>query len=326
MKALNKFSDLVTGNLTLVVLAVVALGYFVPASFTWAASRTTPLLCVVMFGMGMTLTGNDFKTAFSRPKEVFIGCVLQFLIMPFLAYGLTRLFGLPPMLAVGMILVGTCPGGTSSNVMTYLAKGDVALSVCMTMASTLLAPVMTPMLTWALAGQWVSVSFLAMVKSVVKVVLVPILLGLLAHKVLGDFVGKISKLLVLVSAGCVLSIMGAMVAVNGNAIVASGAVLVVVVLLQNLLGYALGGFAAGKLGMTGAKQTTVAIEVGMQNAALACSLANAHFTAAAAIPGAVAGVCHQVTGSILASVCAKRAERKEQEAAPAVCRAATETV
>lgn len=317
MKALNKVSDFVTGNLTWVVLAVVAVGYLVPQSFTWAATRTTPLLCLVMFGMGMTLTAADFKTAFSRPKEVLVGCAAQFLIMPLLAYGLTRLFGLSGMLAAGMILVGTCPGGTSSNVMTYLAKGDVALSVCMTMASTLLAPLVTPMLTWALAGQWVEVSFFAMLKSVVKVVLVPIALGLAAHKVLGSgFVNRVAKLLVLVSACCVLSIMGAMVAVNGSAIVAAGAVLVVVVLLQNLLGYALGGFMAGKLGMTGAKQTTVAIEVGMQNAALACTLANAHFTAGAAVPGAVAGVCHQITGSILASVMARRNEKKTEAVAP----------
>ena len=212
MSVLNKLAEFVGKYLTYIVFAVVVAAFFFPQGFTWAASQTVLLLSVIMFGMGMTLRASDFALVLSRPKEVFFGCVGQFTIMPFLAYVLTVGFELPPELAIGMILLGTTPGGTASNVMTYLAKGDVTLSVCLTTATTLLAPLLTPFLTWMLAGQWVEVSFLAMLKSVSQVILLPIVLGILVHKAVGDkLVVKYSKLLVLVSAFSVLSIMGAMV-------------------------------------------------------------------------------------------------------------------
>ena len=176
---------------------------------------------------------------------------------------------------------------------------------------------LTPFLTWVLAGQWVEVSFLAMLKSVAQVILVPIVLGIFVHKLVGDnFVVKFSKVLVLVSAFSVLSIMGAMVALNGAKIIELGWVMVMAVVLQNLGGYALGWLLAKQAGMGDAQRTTVMLEVGMQNSALACSLGTLHFTAMAAIPGAIAGVVHQTTGSLLASVFAARASKKEQAAAP----------
>ena len=154
MSVLNKLAEFVGKYLTYIVFAVVVAAFFFPQGFTWAASQTVLLLSVIMFGMGMTLRASDFALVLSRPKEVFFGCVGQFTIMPFLAYVLTVGFELPPELAIGMILLGTTPGGTASNVMTYLAKGDVTLSVCLTTATTLLAPLLTPFLTWMLAGQW----------------------------------------------------------------------------------------------------------------------------------------------------------------------------
>ncbi len=312
MNVLNKLADFVGRYLTYVVAAVVVAAFFMPQAFTWAASKTVLLLSVIMFGMGMTLQASDFAVVFKRPREVFFGCLGQFTIMPVLAYVLTVAFELPPELAIGMILLGTTPGGTASNVMTYLAKGDVTLSVCLTTATTLMAPLLTPFLTWALAGQWVEVSFMAMLKSVAQVILLPIVLGILVHKVVGDkFVVKYSKVLVLVSAFSVLSIMGAMVALNGAKILELGWVVVMAVLLQNLAGYGLGWLLAKKAGMGDAQRTTVMLEVGMQNSALACSLATLHFTAMAAIPGAIAGVVHQTTGSFLASVFANRASKKE---------------
>ena len=317
MNVLNKLAEFVGKNLTYIVVAVVVAAFFQPQAFTWAASKTVLLLSVIMFGMGMTLRVSDFALVFQRPKDVFFGCVGQFTIMPALAYVLTVAFELPPELAIGMILLGTTPGGTASNVMTYLAKGDVTLSVCLTTATTLLAPVLTPFLTWVLAGQWVEVSFLAMLKSVAQVILVPIVLGIFVHKLVGDnFVVKFSKVLVLVSAFSVLSIMGAMVALNGAKIIELGWVMVMAVVLQNLGGYALGWLLAKQAGMGDAQRTTVMLEVGMQNSALACSLGTLHFTAMAAIPGAIAGVVHQTTGSLLASVFAARASKKEQAAAP----------
>ena len=304
MSVLNKLAEFVGKYLTYIVFAVVVAAFFFPQGFTWAASQTVLLLSVIMFGMGMTLRASDFALVLSRPKEVFFGCVGQFTIMPFLAYVLTVGFELPPELAIGMILLGTTPGGTASNVMTYLAKGDVTLSVCLTTATTLLAPLLTPFLTWMLAGQWVEVSFLAMLKSVSQVILLPIVLGILVHKAVGDkLVVKYSKLLVLVSAFSVLSLR-------------LGWVMVLVVVLQNFGGYALGWMLARKAGMGRAQCTTVMLEVGMQNAALACSLGTLHFTPMAAVPGAIGGVVHQITGSLLASIFAAR--NGKQESAQAV--------
>lgn len=312
MNLLNKLSELVGKYLTYIVVAVVVAAFFQPGAFIWAASQTVLLLSAIMFGMGMTLSANDFRMVFKRPREVLVGCVAHYTIMPFLAYGLTMAFQLPPELAVGMVLLGACPSGTASNVMTYLAKGDVTLSVCITTVSTLLAPLMTPVLTWLLAGQWVSVSFTAMLLSVIKVILLPIIMGVAVHKLIGDrFLQQFSKILVLLSAFCVLSIMGSMVAINGAKIIELGYVIVVVVLLHNLGGYLLGYALTGKLAMGLPQRHSVTLEVGMQNSALACSLATLHFTAAAAIPGAVAGVIHQMTGSLLAAVFARHARRDQ---------------
>ena len=160
------------------VIIVAAIALFMPWTFTWSAKYVTYLLGIVMFGMGMTLRFEDFKLVFKRPKDVFIGALAQFTIMPALAWVLATLFQLPPELAVGVILVGTCPGGTSSNVMTYLARGDVALSVSMTMTTTILAPIVTPILSWWLAGAWIDISLQAMMISIIQVVVVPIALGL----------------------------------------------------------------------------------------------------------------------------------------------------
>ena len=156
MEFLEKVSAFISKYMAAFVIIVAAIALFEPSSFKWAAPQITYLLGIVMLGMGMTLRLEDFRLVFQHPKDVFIGAVAQFTIMPGLAWLLAMGFGLPPELAVGVILVGTCPGGTSSNVMTYLAKGDVALSVSMTMTTTILAPIVTPLLTWWLAGAWPS--------------------------------------------------------------------------------------------------------------------------------------------------------------------------
>ena len=156
---LKKCCDFLVSNMAVFVVLIGVVGAIWPWTLQWAAPYVGWLLGIVMFGMGMTLTVADFKTVFKRPWEVLIGVFAQFLIMPLVAWGLVRIFALPPELAIGVILVGTCPGGTASNVISYLAKGDVALSVSMTMATTLLAPIVTPALTWFLAGAWIHVSF-----------------------------------------------------------------------------------------------------------------------------------------------------------------------
>lgn len=182
MNFVTKLSAFVGKNLTWLVLLDIVAGYFLPSAFTWSVKNTVPLLGIVMFGMGMTLHASDFRLVLQRPKEVLIGTVCHYTIMPIVAYALVLGFGLSPELAVGMVLLGSCPSGTASNVMGFLAKADVPLSVSITTVSTLLAPIMMPFLVWALAGQWVTVSFLAMAMTVMKVILVPLFLGLLVHR------------------------------------------------------------------------------------------------------------------------------------------------
>lgn len=304
MKLLEKISDFVGKYMAILVLAVAALALFAPGTVSFIkTSYVNTLLGIVMFGMGLTLKFSDFKVVFSHPKDVVIGCLAQFTIMPLLAFFLTRLFGLSPELAVGVILVGTCPGGTSSNVMTYLAKGDVALSVGMTGVSTILAPFLTPVLTYLLAGQTVDVNMMSMFLSIVKVVIVPIALGCIINKLFSDLTQKLVKVLPLVSVTAIVAIVAAVVSANASKIMTCGLLIVAVVMLHNICGYALGFFIGKALKLETAKCKAVAIEVGMQNSGLATSLAATHFAQypLATIPGAVFSVWHNISGAIFAN-------------------------
>ncbi len=246
---------------------------FMPNAFLWAVPHTVLLLGVIMFGMGMTLHARDFKLIVQRPKEVLIGCTAHYTIMPLLAYALVLAFEMPPEIAVGMILLGSCPSGTASNVMGFLAKADVPLSVSITTCSTLLAPIMMPFIVWGLAGRWVEVSFMAMAMTVMKVILVPLVLGLLTHRLMGEkHIASLSKVLVLVSAFGVLVIVGGVIAINGAKILDMGIFIILMVLLHNLGGFLIGYFVTGKLGLGKKQQHSVTLEVGMQNDALAISL------------------------------------------------------
>ena len=312
MKTLEAISNFISKYMAAFVIIVAAVALFMPWTFKWAAGYVTYLLGIVMFGMGMTLRFEDFKLVFQRPKDVLVGAVAQFTIMPGLAWLLATLFQLPPELAVGVILVGTCPGGTSSNVMTYLARGDVPLSVSMTMTTTILAPVVTPLLTWWLAGAWIEISLAAMMISIVQVVVVPIVLGIVINKLFGDFVRRAIKLLPLISVIAIVLIVGGVVSVSSQQIMQTGLLIMAVVMLHNLLGYALGFAVAKALRMNLAKSKAISIEVGMQNSGLASSLALMHFGAAAAIPGAVFSVWHNISGSLAANYLAGKMEKAEK--------------
>lgn len=319
MDFIGKLSGFVGKNLTYIVLVVVVAAYFMPSAFLWAVPHTVLLLGIIMFGMGMTLHASDFKLIVQRPKEVLVGCAAHYTIMPLLAYGLVLAFEMPPEMAVGMILLGSCPSGTASNVMGFLAKADVPLSVSITTCSTLLAPIMMPFIVWGLAGQWVEVSFVAMTMTVMKVILVPLVLGLLAHRLMGEkHVVSLSKILVLVSAFGVLVILGGVIAVNGAKILEMGLFVIVMVLLHNLGGFLLGYVVTGKLGFGKKQQHSVTLEVGMQNDALAISLVSVFFAPAVAIPAAVGAAIHQVTGSILAGIFARHMEAREQKQREAI--------
>ena len=314
MNFFEKASTFVSKYMAAFVIIVAAIALFVPASFKWAAPQITYLLGIVMFGMGMTLRLKDFRLVFQRPKDVFIGALAQFTIMPGLAWILAKAFALPPELAVGVILVGTCPGGTSSNVMTYLAKGDVPLSVSMTMTTTILAPVVTPLLTWWLAGAWIEISLQAMMLSIFEVVVVPIVLGIVIKAFFDKFVQKCVKLLPLVSVIAIVLIVGGVVSVSSQKIMETGLLIMVVVMCHNVFGYLLGYLIAKATHMNFAKSKAIAIEVGMQNSGLASSLAMMHFGAAAAIPGAIFSVWHNISGSLAANYLANKMEKEKQAA------------
>ena len=314
MKTLEKVSDFVGKYMAVIVIAVAALALLAPNTVSFIkTSYVNYLLGIVMFGMGLTLKPSDFKVVFSRPKDVIVGCIAQFTLMPFLAFLLTKLFNLPAELAVGVILVGTCPGGTSSNVMTYLTKGDVALSVGMTAVSTILAPFLTPLLTLLYAGQRVDVNVMSMFLSIVKVVLVPIALGFVINHFFHEFTQNAVRVLPLISTTAIVAIVAAVVSANSAKILTSGLLILVVVVLHNLLGYAT-GFAVGKaLHLDSSKCRAISIEVGMQNSGLATSLAATHFAQypLATIPGAVFSVWHNISGAILANFFARTAEKNQ---------------
>ncbi len=315
MNLLRKISKAFSKYMAIIVIAMALLALFAPSSVSFLkTSYINTLLGIVMFGMGLTLKPNDFRVVFSRPKDVVIGTVAQFTIMPLLAFVLARGFGLSPELTVGVILVGTCPGGTSSNVMTYLSKGDVPLSVGMTAVSTVLAPFMTPLLTYLYAGKTVDVNMLSMFLSIIQVVIVPIVLGFVINHFFSRFAERAVDFLPLVSTLAIVAIVGAVVSANAAKLLGCGMLVLCVVVLHNVLGYALGYGAARMLRMSPTKCRAVSIEVGMQNSGLATSLATVHFAQypLATIPGAVFSVWHNVSGAILANIFLHRSAKDGQ--------------
>ena len=270
-----------------------------------------PLLGVIMFGMGLTLRAEDFRIVFSRPKDVIIGCLAQFTVMPLLAWLLARIFSLDEALTVGVMLVGCCPGGTASNVITYLAKGDLALSVGMTGVSTVLAPIATPLLVWLLAGQTVDVNVVGMLLSILWVVILPIVASLVVKRLWPRQTAKATAFLPALSTLAICAIVLIVISANAGKLMSGGLVIVLVVMLHNMCGLGIGYGIGRLLGLSTAKRRAISIEVGMQNSGLASSLATLHFAAypMATIPGAVFSVWHNISGAIVARLFARSSSR-----------------
>jgi len=277
------------------------LGLLVPETLSDWRAAVMPLLGVVMFGMGATLRAVDFLAIAQRPWLIGLGLCLQFGLMPLIGWALAHALALPPELLVGMVLVGAAPGGTASNVICYLARGDVALSISLTAASTLLAVVLTPWLTWLYADAWVSVPVFEMLRSIALVVLIPVLAGVAVNRFAGRWFATVQAWMPKLSVLAILVIIAIVVALNGARLASVGAVLVTAVILHNLLGLALGYWGARWLGQDAVRARTLAIEVGMQNSGLAVALALKSFPVAAALPGAVFSVWHNLSGSMLAA-------------------------
>ena len=306
---MKKLCHYISKYMAVLVLVCVVLSLLFPAVLQPIPTKTINyLLGVVMFGMGLALNLHDFKIVFSRPKDIIIGCMAQFTVMPLLAWGLAKVFQLDEALALGVILVGCCPGGTASNVITYLAKGDLALSVGMTGVSTVLAPLLTPLLTWALAGKSIQVDVTGMLLSILWVVILPIVLGLIIKSLWPKFTEKAMDYLPAFSSVAIAFTVSIVISANASKLLASGFLIILVVMCHNLFGLGLGYLIGRLLGMSEPKKRAVSIEVGMQNSGLASSLATLHFAAypMATIPGAIFSVWHNISGAIVAWLYTKK--------------------
>ncbi|MFA1822985.1 bile acid:sodium symporter family protein [Virgibacillus oceani] len=319
MKILNAISGLAGKYFAVLVIVIAVIAFMAPAQFLWLNSYVTILLGVVMFGMGLTLKAVDFKLILTKPLPVIIGVAAQFIIMPLTAFAIAYLLNLPPTIAAGLVLLGSVPGGTASNVMVYLARGDVALSITMTSLSTLLAPIATPFILLLLAGQWLPVDPISMLLSIVQVIIVPIVLGLLVKRFFPLVVEKSITAIPLISVTAIIIIVSAVVSANVENIASSGLLVFTAVMLHNAFGLGLGYLIAYLLRLDISKQRAISLEVGMQNSGLGVSLATVHFEPLAALPSAAAAVWHNITGPIIATYWAKRrkkadsADKKESE-------------
>lgn len=312
MRALIALSRFFGNTFAIWVLLFALLAFFQPAWFASLKVAIVPLLGLVMFGMGLTLKTEDFAEVFRHPWRVLLGVVAHFVIMPGVAWLLCAALQLPAEIAVGVILVGCCPSGTASNVMTWLARGDLALSVAIAAVTTLLAPLLTPALIWLLASAWLPVSFADLFWSILQVVLLPIVLGVVAQRLLGERVSRVEQILPLVSVVSIVAIVAAVVSASQPKIAESGLLIMAVVILHNSFGFLLGYFTGKIFKLPLAQRKALALEVGMQNSGLGAALASAHFSPLAAVPSALFSVWHNISGALLATWFRRMDERKTE--------------
>ena len=279
-----------------------ALAWWQPALFAGLKSAILPLLALVMFGMGLTLTLDDFTRILKMPKLIVLGALLQFGVMPLAAWGISLLLGLHPLLIAGMVLVGASPGGTASNVVCYLARGNVALSITLTAVSTLLAVLLTPWLSWLYLNASIDVPVLQMLMSIVQLIIAPVLLGIVLNHFLHARLRPLQHAFPLISVAAIVLIIAIIVALNHARLGELSLLLLLAVALHNLTGL-LGGYAIPRLlGYDTKVCRTLAIEVGMQNSGLAVALAMKYFAPLAALPGALFSIWHNLSGSLLAAL------------------------
>ena len=309
MSTFLRFTQFIQKTFALWVVLFAGIALIVPEAFVWLKAYIIWMLGIIMFGMGMTMTVDDFKGVLHSPKAVVIGVVAQFMLMPGLAYLLCQLFQLPPAIAIGVILVGCCPGGTASNVITYMAKGNTALSVACTSVSTILAPILTPAVFYLLASQWIEINAMSMLGSILQVVLFPIILGLIVRSVLKQKVETYIQVMPLISVLAIVAIVAAIIAGSKTQILESGLLILAVVALHNGLGYLLGFGASWLFKLPYADSKAIAIEVGMQNSGLGVALAAVHFAASpiTAVPSAIFSLWHNISGPALATYWASKA-------------------
>jgi BASS family bile acid:Na+ symporter len=311
IKVLQVLSRWLANYTSIFIIGIAVITFFFPHIFDWVRGTTqTVILGIIMLTMGLTLSTEDFKILARRPLDIFIGACAQFIIMPGVAYMLVHVFHLEPALALGILLVGCCPGGVSSNIMSFLCHGDVAFSVGMTCASTLLAPVMTPLLMKLTAGEIIHVDAIGMFTNILIVTIIPVGVGCLLNYLYSkkDYFPTLQSLMPGISVTCLAMIVGGVISTVHDDLIERGLMLFLwtfaVVFCHNSLGYLLGWFAGKLAGFNTAKKRTISIEVGMQNAGLATVLAGTFFAAQplAVLPCAISCAWHSISGTILAGI------------------------
>ena len=299
---MNRLTSTITCLFPLWAVLFSVLAYCHPQTFVPLKPAVIPMLSVVMLGMGLTLTWNDFLVVVQNPSRILFGVCLQFALMPLFAFAISKGLRLPLYALVGMVLVGSSPGGTASNVICYLAGANVALSITLTMTSTLLSVVATPLLTWLYLNQSVPVPVGKMLMSVLQIVLIPVMVGTTFNTLLGKVIRRIKPIFPLVSVSAIVMIIAVIVAVNRPHIRQTGGLMLLGVMLHNGLGLSAGYWLARLFRFDHETARTLSIEVGMQNSGLGVALALQYFSALAAVPGAIFSIWHNLTGSLLAGV------------------------
>ncbi|MGY8814187.1 MAG: bile acid:sodium symporter family protein [Gammaproteobacteria bacterium] len=289
-------------------ILITVISYFYPQLLSPHSNLIVPLLGVVMLGMGLTLRFENFIEICKRPKVISVGVLLQFILMPMIAFLVSVILDLEESLLIGMVLVGSCPGGTASNVICYLSRGDVALSIILTTVSTLLAVIFTPLLAWLYIGQRVPVPVMEMMLSILKIILVPVVTGLLINHYFGDKLHAVKKIFPFISVLAIILIIGIIMAITQPQLHMIAIPVLAGVVWHNLTGLFAGFYVSKLLGFDEKTCRTIAIEVGMQNSGLGVALANKYFSVLAALPGAIFSIWHNISGSIFAGYWTRKME------------------
>lgn len=313
IRFMKRIFKLVEKYFFIIILIAVVIALFNPMAFNWVLEEfmgvniINILLGLILFGMGTTLRIEDFTNVFRRPKEILVGVSAQYIVMPLIAFALASLFSLEAGLTVGLILVGTVPGGTASDVITFLAKGDLALSVSLTAVSTVISPIVTPIITLILIGNQIAFNPVEMFISIVQIVIIPIGFGLFLNYKFPKFCEELKDYLPTLSSVVIAIIVAGVIGANKEAIISSSLIIIAVIILQYFIGISLGFIVAYLSGMNRKQMITIAIELAFQNSGLSTSLAKTHFPALtlATVPGALYSVWQNFAGSILAYIFTK---------------------
>jgi len=306
VKLFEKISKLITQYFTVWLVLCSVIAFFFPDPLKFKGGWITNMLCLIMLGMGLTMKLDDFKLVFSRPRDVIAGIILRYTIMPLVGFCVAKIMNLPPALVAGLILVGCCPSGTASNVICFLSKGDVALSVTVTSFNILLAPILLPPTFLLLAGQYIQVDAMAIFLDTIKVVLIPVIVGLLLRTFYPKFVQRIITIVPAVTIVIMIWVIAIVVAVSADKLATVAIITLAAVAMHNGIGLALGYGISKAIGMEENKARAICFEVGIEMSGLAVVLAMAHLDPLAAVPGAIFSVWHNLIGGVIAGYWAKR--------------------